>query len=425
VVRRALPAVPYWPSTPSGDAVPFRTDLGTAHYFGVGAYRRPLDDARRAEVKFTTECLAFAHLPEPESPATLPLNDDDADARARWFARVPRDGGAHWNFEDVRDHYVSHLFGVDSSRFRREETSRYLALGRAATAIAVERTFQEWRRSASPCQGALTWLWSDPWSGAGWGYVDGAGRPKSSWYAMRRASRSVAIALTNEGLNGVDLHVWNDRPRAIDGTLHLRLLRDGAVVMHSATIPLHVNAGSSRTLSCEEILGRFVDIAYAYRFGPPSHDVVHAIWTHDEDETQGGNERGSTFGNARIIDEAVLLPHGDLRPMIETGLHARVVDVEQNGAMTIQLTTERIAQMVRIGSAAYRPEDSYFTLLPGVERRVRLIREDSRAASGVVVEALNDPITRRIELPSALGVVSALHDKRSTASDVLEREVAT
>jgi beta-mannosidase len=413
VARRVLPDVTYWPSTPWGGELPFRVRTGTSHYFGVGAYRRPLHDARLAGVRFTTECLAFAHLPEPESPAAIPLESQVGGDRARWKARVPRDGGACWDFEDIRDHYVAHLFGVDATRLRGEDADRYLALGRAASAIVLERTLQEFRRRASPCSGALTWLWADAWSGAGWGSIDVVGRPKSAWYGMRRASRPVAMALTNEGLDGVDLHVWNDTASAVEGTLHVRLLRAGRDVAFAASLPLAVAAHSGTTRTIDGLLGRFTDVAHAYRFGAAGHDVVHAVWMSDRELAAARRDAAhSRFGGVPIIDEAVLLVHGDERPMADTGLEAHIVGIDARGVIDLSVSAASLAQQVRIGSAGHVASDSYFTLLPGVERRVRLTPHGRVDGQPIVVQALNDPRVLRVDpmRPTADVEPSALRD---------------
>jgi beta-mannosidase len=392
VARRVLPHVTYWPSTPWGGDLPFRVRTGTAHYFGVGAYRRPLNDARLAGVRFTTECLAFAHLPEPESPAAIPLESQAGGDHAHWKARVPRDGGACWDFEDVRDHYVGLLFGVDPARLRAEDADRYLALGRATSAIVIERTLQEFRRNGSPCSGALTWLWADAWAGAGWGSIDAEGRPKSAWYGMRRASRPVAIALTNEGLDGVDLHVWNDTPRAVEGTLHVRLLREGRSVAFASSVPLAVGPRSGVTRTIDGLLGRYTDAAHAYRFGASGHDVVHAVWMNDRALTAPASDVApSRFGGVPIIDEAVLLVHGDQRAMSDTGLEAHIAGIGADGVIDLSVSAASLAQQVRIGSAGRVASDSYFTLLPGVERRIRLAPQGGAGGGPIVVEALNDP----------------------------------
>jgi beta-mannosidase len=167
VSASVVPEVVYRPGTPWGGALLFDTTQGTAHYFGVGAYRRDLSDARTSGVSFATESLPFANVPEPESLANTPdIGNRVHDAM--WKRRVPRDGGAGWDFEDVRAHYVERLFGESALLLRETDPARYLALGRAASAAAVERTLQEFRRPGSGCGGALLWLWTDPEMGAGW-----------------------------------------------------------------------------------------------------------------------------------------------------------------------------------------------------------------------------------------------------------------
>ena len=210
LVRDAETEAPYVPSTPWGGDLPFRTDRGVANYYGVGAYRRPLEDARRAGVRFAAECLAFANVPDDPAAAT---------------AGVPRDAGADWDFEDVRDHYLALVFGVDPVALRSAEPDRYLELSRVVSGEVMAEVLGEWRRAGSPCQGALTLWLRDLAPGSGWGVLDHRGEPKVAFAHLARALAPVAVWSTDEGLGGIDVHVANDRPDALAARLRLALYR--------------------------------------------------------------------------------------------------------------------------------------------------------------------------------------------------------
>jgi beta-mannosidase len=343
--------VPYVPSSPTGGDLPFHPGAGIAHYYGVGAYLRPLDDARRAGVRFAAEALAFATPPERD--AVEPLG--------AWA--VPRDNGSSWDFEDVRDHYVGELFGVDPVALRWTDPERWLDLGRAAVAECVAATFTEWRRPGSSCDGGLVLALHDLWPGPGWGLLDSAGRPKAPWWAMRRVLAPVALLATDEGLNGLHLHVVNDRPTPLGGTVDVSLYDLVGRCAETGTLPVSVAGWDGVTLSADAAFEGFRDLTYAYRFGPQTYDVVRAVLRDD--------------AGAEVAD--VVVPVGGIgRPVAPVGLAATLE------GRSLAVTCERFAQHVVVEGGD--PSDSWFHLAPGTTRRVAL-----RADGPVEVRALNTP----------------------------------
>jgi beta-mannosidase len=352
------PDVPYLPNTPWGGVLPFTACEGVTHYYGVGAYERPLEDARRAEVRFASECLALANVPQPETlSAHLPAAPGHDP---RWKARVPRDRGASWDFEDVRDHYLARLFEQDPHRLRREDPALYLDLSRMVSGELMTAVFSEWRRRGSPCAGGLVWTLRDLDVGAGWGLIDAVGEPKPPWYALKRLLQPVALALTDEGVNGVAIHLFNDLPTAVEGELRLRAFDEAASVLE-ASRPVTVGARSAMEVAGFDLIGRFYDISYAYRFGPRSHAAVVAELLVD-----GG-----------VIAEAVLFtdPQAGLAPHpVEARLEG------EPGAWRLVLSSPRLQRYVHVADPAYRPLNDGFALAPGTARTVRLEPRDCSSA---------------------------------------------
>ncbi|HDR9186043.1 glycoside hydrolase family 2 protein [Burkholderia vietnamiensis] len=350
------PDVPYVSDSPDGGVLPFVPRERVSHYYGVGAYLRPLDDARRADVRFASECLAFANVP---CDATLERIGRPHPHEPRWKAAVPRDPGASWDFDDVRDHYLRTLYDVAPERLRREDPARYFELSRAVIADVMRETFSEWRRTGSRCAGALVWQFQDVMPGAGWGLLDAAHLPKSGWYALRQVLQPVQIVVVDEGLNGLDVHVINERPAPLTASVELVALRDGRTPVARCGGQVRLAAHDAVRLGSAELLGRFFDWTYAYRFGPCEHDTVVASLRGDD---------------GALLSQAFHFPsrtHPTVFARRDPGIEARVS--RAGDAWHVDIDTRHVARHVQIDAPGFMPLDDWFHLAPGATARVALI----------------------------------------------------
>ena len=255
----------YVPSAPCGADRPLLPGQGVSNWFGVGGYRRPLGEVRSAGVRFASECLAIANLgenvPDPNDPA--------------WKDGVPGDVGADWDFDDVRDHYLVALYEVDPKELRATDPDRYLELSRRVSGDVMSEVFGEWRRAQSECGGAFVLWLRDLVPGAGWGLIDSAGSAKPVLAALRDVLAPIAIWMTDEGMGGYAVHVANDGPDPLDGTVTIALSQGGLAV-DGGQMEIAVPPHSAWSGDAETIIGRWADVSYTYRFGPPAHDLVTA-----------------------------------------------------------------------------------------------------------------------------------------------------
>ena len=57
--------------------------------------------------------------------------------------------------------------------------------------------------------------------------IDSTGEPKAAWYGLKRAWRPVNLTLTDEGVNGLALHIVNERPHGLEASVEVTSLRAG------------------------------------------------------------------------------------------------------------------------------------------------------------------------------------------------------
>jgi beta-mannosidase len=374
----------YVPSSPSGGELPFRPDRGVANYYGVGGYRRPLADARLAEVKFAGECLAFANVPEPsgieailpEAPAHVVVH------HPRWKAGVPRDAGSGWDFDDVRDHYLRELFGVEAGELRRYDHERYLELSRAVSGEAMAAVFGEWRRSGSSCGGGLVLWLRDLVPGAGWGLVDSDGTPKQALVRLRSALAPTAVWITDEGLGGLAVHVANDGPGPLRARLRLALYHDFEQPVGTASEELELPPHGCLSRDAEALLGRFADLSWAYRFGPPAQDVVVA--SLDRIEAEGPDPAP--------LAQAAHFPAG--RPAgaesaARLGLEASAAAADGD-VVALTVRSRRFVWGLRAEASGLRAEEPWACVEPGVERRLVLRDIGTDEVPGIVGVTANN-----------------------------------
>jgi len=353
------PGIPYLPSAPSGGDFPFHTDAGVSHYYGVGAYKRSVNEVRLHDVKFTSECLGFSNLPVANTRNAIFDKQIPVTHHPKWKERVPRDSGAGWDFEDIRDHYLEGYFSINPVQLRSDDNEKYLALSEIVSGEIMSQVYAEWRSQHSHCAGALVWFLKDFWPGAGWGVIDSHGLPKAAYYYLKRSWQPINIGITNESLNGLHVHVANETRENFTGVVEIILLNEFSVAVVSKKIELSIAPGATDLMKLDQVLGVFHDVTDTYKFGSSKHFVVSARL-----EDKAACEVGTAF----------YFPNSAL-PRIEGKVNSKATLAEcKDGAYVLELSCEKFLYAVNIEMPGFIPDENYFHLMPGVSKSIKTYR---------------------------------------------------
>jgi beta-mannosidase len=360
-----VPFVESSPSAPAGsDDFPLRADSGISHWFGVGGYRRPIRDVATAGVRFAAECLAFAIPPTTGAVERHFGSAAVVGHHPDWKAGVPRDRGAAWDFEDVRDVYVAEVFDVDPAAVRARDPERYLQLGRLAIAAAMSECFAHWRLDAS-CGGALVLAAADPVPGAGWGLIDSDGGAKLPLAVLARAWAPVALFVRDAGTDGVAVHVVNDRADPVAGELRLTATTDGGATVVEGVRTVEVPPRGSIMLLDSEITGVFRDLSDAYRFGARTADAV---------------EVELIAGDRRICRDVLCVRPG--HPTVSGGTRATARRVDEG--WELEIAAPVALRWTEIDAPGWLPADDVVHIAGGRPLRIRLEGEGGGAPRGQI-----------------------------------------
>ena len=265
VVQRFAPSTPYWPGSPSNGPEdrdpttwhPNAEHRGNRHiwevWHGPGQYR----NYRTAGTRFASE---FGYHGPPTWP-TIEAFVPDADvAELTWDHRLlefhnrnsSANGGQAHTHRRIGDDFDADAVGAD--------LADWLYCAQVMQARALD-TGVGWYRALHPyCSGALFWQLNDCWPVSSWSAIDGLGKRKPLWYAMRRtmAPRLIGIhpaAVQREGLHTVDPHpplrvvLHNDTAEAWVGRLTLEAWPlDGDRPVADHTEPVRVEPFSTAAL---------------------------------------------------------------------------------------------------------------------------------------------------------------------------------
>ncbi len=359
--NQTRPDIPYFSSSPSGGVMPFHLDQGISHYWGVGAYMHDLPDIDTQRVKFSSEGMGLSHIPDQQTIEEVTGKNTLYPYSNAWAERVPRDLGAGWDFEDIREKYTTQIFNIDPIVLKRSDVNQYMQLSKLATGIAIADVFNQWRGYQSQCNGGLIWFNQDFWPCAGFGIIDSSDIPKPAYYLVAQKWKSQALLINHQGLNGSFIKIINEKPTELNAQLKIILIKNNDIFVDSTTQEINIPSHDFAELSLESLFGRFLDSAYAYQFGPKSFDLIYASIEVDD---QLIDETFSYVSNIKVF------------PLNNSNVEYQINNITDTG-FELEIVSKKLLQFVEINIKGFLPKENYFHIAPNSTKKVFITAENS------------------------------------------------
>ncbi len=206
------PTRPYWPGSPySGKPDIYPNDPAHANVHIWDVWNQvDYTEYGRYQARFVSE-FGFQG---PANWATIVRSENGAPVLGKLHQKADR------GEEKLRDGMRPHLPAPRTGDVDRELADwHYLTQLNQARAVAfgIEHFRSQWPR----CAGTIVWQLNDCWPVTSWAAIDGDGRLKPLWYALRRAYEPRLLTITTSAGALPVVHLVNNSPEAWQSTLRV------------------------------------------------------------------------------------------------------------------------------------------------------------------------------------------------------------
>jgi beta-mannosidase len=314
--------LPYWESSPQlGRGDPQHQFEGDAHYWGVWHDAEPFEILEEKVPRFMSE-FGFQSFP------TLSTIAQFADS-SQWSldSQVMRSHQKHPRGNALILEYMAREYNVPSSFDKLIYASQILQ------AEGIRIGLEAHRRSQPHCMGTLYWQLNDCWPVASWSSIDYYGNWKALHYAVKEVFAPLALSLSLDKNNLLQVSAMSELAYEIDDTLEISIYNLDGLLLSTSREGVSIQANTSTDLKS---LSNFSE-----------HQIVIA----------------------RLVDNKTSSKELLTSLPKECNFKSPNIEFSWHGD-TLALSTDVAAHQLYLHNVQGHFSDNFFTLLPHTEKRI-------------------------------------------------------